>query len=456
MTATGQRGPISAGGGGPRVVVAGAGFGGLAAVRRLSRVGTQTTLIDRNIYATFQPLLYEVASAGLSSSDVAYPARSVSRRHHAAFRHGELTGIDPAARQVTLDGDATLGYDYLILATGVAAAYHGVPGAADYSLGLYTRHDAIVLRDRIMTGLERLSLTSLRDDVTVTVIGGGATGVELAGSVADLRNIALATSYPEIDRDRLHVVLIEQAPALLAPFHPALREYTRRQLIKRGVDVRLGTAIREITPRQVVLADGSVLASDVTVWAAGVTAPDAVGTWSLPQAAGGRILTGPDLRVKGHDRIFAVGDVALIEDQPLPQLAQPALQMGKHAADQVGRLKRQRPTETFRYRDKGIMATIGYRSAVVELPRRVRIHGTLAWLAWLALHLITLLGGRNRISALVNMSWRYLTWRRGGGLIVGDGMTGLTPPDAPAGPVAPSPATGHAGTDSGRGGPEPG
>jgi len=333
-------------------------------------VGTQTTLIDRNIYATFQPLLYEVASAGLSSSDVAYPARSVSRRHHAAFRHGELTGIDPAARQVTLDGDATLGYDYLILATGVAAAYHGVPGAADYSLGLYTRHDAIVLRDRIMTGLERLSLTGLRDDVTVTVIGGGATGVELAGSVADLRNIALATSYPEIDRDRLHVVLIEQAPALLAPFHPALREYTRRQLIKRGVDVRLGTAIREITPRQVVLADGSVLASDVTVWAAGVTAPDAVGTWSLPQAAGGRILTGPDLRVKGHDRIFAVGDVALIEDQPLPQLAQPALQMGKHAADQVGRLKRQRPTETFRYRDKGIMATIGYRSAVVELPRR--------------------------------------------------------------------------------------
>jgi NADH dehydrogenase len=422
-------------------------------VRRLARAGTQTTLIDRNIYATFQPLLYEVASAGLSSSDVAYPARAVSHRHHAAFRHGELTGIDPAARQITLADGAALGYDYLILATGVTAAYHGVPGAAEYSLGLYTRHDAIVLRDRIMTGLEHLSLAGQRGDVTVTVIGGGATGVELAGSIADLRNIALAASYPEIDRDRVHVALIEQAPALLGPFHPTLRDYTRRQLIKRGVDVRLGTAIREITPSQVVLADGSVLASDITVWAAGVAAPGAAGRWGLPQGRGGRLLVGPDLRAAGHDRIFAVGDIALIEDQPLPQLAQPALQMGKHAADQIRRLEAGQPAVPFRYRDKGTMATIGYRSAVVELPRRVHIHGTLAWLAWLALHLITLLGGRNRISALVNMSWRYLTWRRGGGLIVGDGMTGLMPPQVPAGPAAPSQVTGR---DPGRGGSGPG
>jgi len=283
------------------------------------------------------------------------------------------------------------------------------------------------LRDRIMTGLEHISLAGLRNDVTVTVVGGGATGVELAGSIADLRNIALAASYPEIDRDRVHVVLIEQAPALLEPFHSALRHYTRRQLAARGVDVPLGTAIAEITPGQVVLADGSALGSDVTVWAAGVAAPDAVAKWGLPQAGGGRIVTGPDVRVTGHDRIFAIGDIALIEDHPLPQLAQPALQMGKHATNQVGRLVQRQPTVAFRYGDKGIMATIGYRSAVVELPHRVRIHGTLAWLAWLVLHLITLLGGRNRISALVNMSWRYFTWRRGGGLIVGDGMTGLTP-----------------------------
>jgi len=412
---------------GARVVVVGAGFGGMAAVRALARAGTRTTLIDRNIYATFQPLLYEVASAGLTSSDVAYPARAVSHRHHAAFRHGELAGIDPTARQITLADGATFGYDYLILATGVAAAYHGVPGAAEHSLGLYTRHDAIVLHDRLMTGLERLSLTGLSSDVAVTVIGGGATGVELAGSLADLRNIALPASYPEIDRSRVHVSLIERDPALLAPFHPALRDYTRHQLIKRGVDVRLGTAIREITPDRVVLADGTALPSDITVWAAGVAAPAAVSGWGLPQAAGGRILIGPDLRVAGHDRIFAAGDIALIDGQPLPQLAQPALQMGKHAAAQIRRLEAGQPTAPFRYRDKGIMATIGYRSAVVQLPRHARFHGTTAWLAWLALHLITLLGGRNRVSALVNMSWRYLTWRRGGGLLVGDGMTGLVP-----------------------------
>ena len=449
MTATGQRPP----GGAAHVVVVGAGFGGLAAVRRLGRAGMRTTLIDRNIYATFQPLLYEVATAGLTSSDVAFPARSFSHRYRAAFRHAELAGIDAAARQITLADGTALGYDYLILATGVAAAYHGVTGAAEHSLGLYTRQDAIVLRDRIMTGLEWISLAGLRDDVTVTVIGGGATGVELAGSVADLRNIALAASYPEIDRTRVHVCLIERDPALLAPFHPALREYTRRQLIRRGVDVRLGTAIAEITPSHVVLADGSALASDITVWAAGVAAPEEASTWGLPQGSGGRILTGPDLRVQGQDAIFAIGDIALVEDQPLPQLAQPALQMGKHAAGQIGRLAAGQPAVPFRYRDKGIMATIGYRSAVVQLPRFLRIHGTLAWLAWLALHLITLLGGRNRLTALVNMSWRYLTWRRGGGLIVGDGMTGLVPPGS-TGPGSTGPgSTGSASTGPGSTGP---
>jgi len=180
-----------ASGGAPRVVVVGAGFGGLAAARQLARAGAETTLIDRNVYSTFQPLLYQLATGGLASSDVAYPVRAASRRHGMLFRHGELAGIDPAARQVTLADGATPGYDYLILATGVAAAYHGVPGAVEHSLGLYTRHDAIVLRDRIMAELDRISLTGLREDVAVTVIGGGATGVELAGSLADLRGNAL-------------------------------------------------------------------------------------------------------------------------------------------------------------------------------------------------------------------------------------------------------------------------
>jgi NADH dehydrogenase len=453
MTTIRQHGQRPADGGAPRVVVVGAGFGGLAAVRRLARAGMQTTLIDRNVYATFQPLLYQVATAGLASSDVAYPVRGITRRYHAVFRHGELAGVDPAARQITLADGARLDYDYLILATGVAAAYHGVPGGAEHSLSLYTRNDAIALRDQIMAGLDRIGRTGRRDDVAVTVIGGGATGVELAGTLADLRNVTLAALFPEIDRAHVHITLVDRAPAPLAPFHPALREYTQHQLAARGVEVRLGTAIAEITPGKVVLADGTALASDITVWAAGVAAPEAVGGWGLPQAAGGRIRTGPDLRVVGQDRIFAAGDIAVTDGQPLPQLAQPALQMGRHAADQIRRMEAGQPAVPFRYRDKGIMATVGYRSAVVQLPHRVRARGTLAWLAWLALHLITLLGGRNRISALVNLSWRYLTWRRGGGVLIGD-----NPPGGPGRENRPADqlAVGSPGTDPADSGGEPG
>jgi len=420
------------------VVVVGAGFGGLATMRRLARAGAQTTLVDQNIYTTFQPLLYQVATAGLAGADVTNLARRITHKYHARFRHGELTGIDPELRQITLADGAKLGYDYLILATGVSAAFHGIAGAAEYTQALYTRRDAIALRDHLMALLERMTITRPDQDLAITVIGGGATGVELAGTLAELRNIALPAAYPEIDPARMHIRLVEQAPALLAPFRPALREYARRQLIARGVDVRLGTEIREVAPDRVLLADGDDLGSDITVWAAGVAAPDAASSWGLPQGRGGRILTGPDLRVIGQDRIFAIGDIALIEDQPLPQLAQPALQMGRHAAEQIGRLLRGQPTIPFSYHDKGIMATIGRRSAVVQL-RHVRVRGTLAWFAWLALHLVTLLGGRNRISALVNLSWRYLTWRRGGGLIVGDDP--LTPQPSPPAPPPASPPT---------------
>jgi NADH dehydrogenase len=393
----------------------------------------RVTLVDRNIYSTFQPLLYQVATGGLNSSDVAYPLRGFASKYGATFRRGELSGIDAAARQVTLANGGQLRYDYLILATGVSAAYHGVSGADKHTFGLYTRHDAVVLRDQIMACLEQLSRQGGSQDVGVTVVGGGATGVELAGTLAELRSIALASAYPDIEPARIRITLVEQAPALLAPFRPSLQQYARSQLHSRGVDVRLGTAIREITADRVVLADGQELRSELTVWAAGVAAPDSAGGWGLPQGKGGRILTGQDLRVTGHDRIFAIGDIAMIDGQPLPQLAQPALQTGRHAARQIRRLAAGQATAPFAYHDKGIMATIGRRSAVVELPRRVRIRGTLAWLAWLALHLVTLLGNRNRISALINLSYRYLTWGHGGGLIVGDD------PPADARPLMPRP-----------------
>ena len=405
----------------------GAGFAGLAAVAELARAGMQVMLVDRNGYSTFQPLLYQVATAGLNPGDVAYSARAFTRRQGVRFRLGELTGIDVAHRRITLADGGQFEYDYLIVATGVSAAYYGVPGAAENSLGLYTRRDAVRLRDHIMARLERLDIAGTGKDINFTIVGGGATGVELAGALAELRETALDAAFPEVDLASVHITLVERAPVLLAPFDPALQEYAGRELARRGVEVRLSTEIREVTPDRVLLASGEDLASDVTVWAAGVTAPAAAAGWTLPQGRGGRILTDPDLRVHGQDRVFAAGDIALVDGLPLPQLAQPAIQSGRHAARQVERLVNQLPAVPLVYHDKGIMATVGRRSAVVQLPHRVRIRGTLAWLAWLGLHLVTLLGGRNRLSALLNLSWRYVSWGHGGGVIVGD--------DPPVGPV---------------------
>jgi len=212
----------SPGQGAPRVVVVGMGFAGLATVKRLTRAGLQVTLVDRNIYSTFQPLLYQVATGGLTPSDVAYPLRGFAHRYGARFQRGELADIDDAARKVTLGSGEKLDYDYLVLATGVTASFYGIKGADEHSFAMYTRRDAVVLRDNILAGLEQLSGEGRGQNVSITLVGGGATGVELAGTLAELRNIALATAYPDIDRSRLQIRLVEQAPALLGPYTPAL------------------------------------------------------------------------------------------------------------------------------------------------------------------------------------------------------------------------------------------
>ena len=433
MTARRRRPPEDA----PRVIVVGAGFAGLAAVTELHRVGTPVLLIDRNIYSTFQPLLYQVATGGLNPGDVAYPLRTLARKRAAMFRPGELAGIDPAGRRITLTDGTVLDYDYLVLGTGVSAAYYGVTGAAEHTFGLYTRHEAVALRDHIMARLERLDIEGPGRPVNFTVVGGGATGVELAGALAELRDDADA--FPEVDRADVHISLVEMAPALLAPFHKKLQRYALAELRRRGVDVHLDTKISEITDDQVILANGDKLPSDVTVWAAGISAPDAVQGWGLPQGRGGRHRgrarpaghrPGPDLRHRGHraDRgpAAAPGRPARHPDR-------------RHAGKQIALLMAGRPTQPFHYHDKGIMATIGRRSAVVELAHGARLRGTLAWLAWLGLHLFYLLGGRNRLSALLNLSYRYLVWGHGGGVIVGDDPPGAVPggpPQAlPAGPA---------------------
>ena len=405
---------------GPRVVVIGGGFAGLSALHALRGRGAAVTLVDRNVYSTFQPLLYQVATAGLTSSDVAYPLWSVTRKTGARFHRGLLEHIDTGGRVVRLDDGSELGYDYLILATGVSANFFGIPGADNQSMSLYTRRDAVALRERLESELEQRSWGGVRAGLSITIAGGGATGVELAGTLAELRNIAVPASFPGIDPATIKVTLIEQAPALLAAFKPREREYARRELQQRGVDVLLGTAIKELAPGEVLLANGTSVPSDITVWAAGVAAPEAIGQLGLAHGHSGRLLVGPDLRVQGEERIFAAGDISVSASDPVAQLAQPAIQQGRHAAQQILRLIAGQDTAVFHYHDKGIMATIGSRSAVVELPVGVRLRGTLAWLAWLGLHLYTLLGNRQRINTLVNLSWRYLTWSRGGGIIVGD------------------------------------
>jgi NADH dehydrogenase len=427
----------------PQVVICGAGFAGLSAISRLTRAGMRVTLVDGHLYSTFQPLLYQVATSGLNPGDVAYPAGGIAGRYGAIFRHGELATIDSESRRIKLTNGLELGYDYLIVATGVSAAYHGIKGAAEHTFGLYTRTDAIALRDHLTAAFERLSVD--RGDLHVTVAGGGATGVELAGALAELSATVLAATFPDVDPARIHVRLIEMAPSLLTAFQQKLREYARVQLDKRGVDIRLNTPIAEITGNQVLLAGGETLPSDLTVWAAGVGASDGVQGWGLPQGKGGRILVGPDLRVQGQDRIFAVGDIAVNPDDPAPQLAQPAIQMGKHAGAQIVRLQRQAETVPFSYHDKGMMATIGRRSAVVQLAQGLRLRGTLAWLSWLALHLFYLLGGRNRVSTILNLTYRYVAWGHGGAVIVGD-----EPKDLGARRAAdPDPAAGQPSTTTG-------
>jgi len=405
---------------GPQVLIVGGGFAGLNALHALAGSGARVTIVDRNVYSTFQPLLYEVATAGLTSADVAYPLWTAAARRGATYRKGQVEGLDLERRTVTLAAGEQLSYDYLIITTGVSAAFFGVAGAAEHSLSLYTRRDAVALRNTLMDALERRNEGLTRPELDVTIVGGGATGVELAGTLAELRNLALPAVYPEIDRSMFKVRLIEMGPALLAPYDDKLRRYTLQQLVNRGVDVLLNTEIKEVKPGSVLLGDGSEQRSDITVWAAGVSAPADGWTAGLPRGKGSRIEVEPDLQVTGQDRVFAAGDVSINNAAPIAQLAQPAIQEGRHAGEQVARLIAGKPTTTFKYHDKGTMATIGRRSAVAELRGGLRLRGTLAWLAWLGLHLFYLLGNRNRVVTLVNLSWRYLTWSRGGGVIVGD------------------------------------
>jgi NADH:ubiquinone reductase (H+-translocating) len=408
----------------PHVVVLGAGFGGISATNELSKEGFRVTLIDRHPYNTFQPLLYQVATGGLNAGDVTYALRYFAAKHEGVrFRRAEVVGIDHETREVICSDDVRIGFDYLIIGNGITTNHFGIPGAAEYTMSMYTRAEALRVRDTIFGALEIIAGTSDPNTgaFTVVVVGGGATGVEMAGQLAELKTETIPSTYPELNPARVHVVLVEMAEHLLAPFDDSLRKYALRELIKRGVDVRLKTVISEVHPDRVDFKDGSSMPVDMVIWAAGVAGDQEIRNWGLPIGRAGRIEVNPDTSVIGQDRIFAIGDASIIVEDPLPQLAQPAIQMGKHAAKQITRLYRGLDTQKFSYHDKGTMATIGRGDAVLQMPTGLKLTGVIAWLGWIALHIVFLLGGRNRVQTLVNLGSRYAGPRRSNA-IVGDVM----------------------------------
>jgi NADH:ubiquinone reductase (H+-translocating) len=403
----------------PHVLVLGAGFAGLAAVRALRHAPVRVTLADRHSYSTFQPLLYQVATGALNPGDITYGARGFAAGVGARFRKGSAVGLDPVARTVSFDVGPDLPYDYLIIANGVTTNYFGVAGAKEHAYPIYTRREALAVRDRMTGYLDHIAATGESRGASVVVVGGGATGVEMAGTLAELRNEVLPARYPELDPTEVNVVLVEMTDKVLPPFAPRLREYAARQLRERGVELRLEAAVKEVREDSVLLADGTELPSQMTIWATGVSAHEHVKDWGLTQGRGGRIVVGGDLSVPEHPEILVAGDIGVIDDDPLPQLAQPAIQTGTHAGHMVANMIAGEPTERFHYRDKGTMATIGRGSAVAEVAHGPKLVGVIAWLAWMFVHIFALMGNRNRIMVTLGLTYRYLAHRRGV-LVVGD------------------------------------
>jgi NADH:ubiquinone reductase (H+-translocating) len=419
----------------PRVVVIGAGFGGLAAARKLARADVDVVLVDRRNYHTFQPLLYQVATAGLDAGDVGHHIRGiVSRDPRTDVLVETVTAIDADAGKIRLDSGETLGYDALVIAAGARTNYFGVPGAEEHSLPLYTLPDAIRVRNHMLSWFEAAEAQpSLVDEgaLNFVVVGGGATGIETAGAMSELFKHVLAREYRRVDTRRAHIVLVEMTDHLLGSFRPRSQRHAAEQLQARGVELRFGTKVTAIEPTCVRFESGESIPTRTVIWAAGITANAPDGFDDLEPARGGRLPVEPDLSLPGHPDVFVVGDLAAAtgrDGKPLPQVAQVAIQEGHHAARQVLARLEGRPTKPFRYRDPGSMATIGRTAAVADLPLGITLTGWIAWLAWLFLHLIYIMGFRRRTEVLLQWAWGYLRWQWGPLLI-------LTPGEDPDLPV---------------------
>jgi NADH dehydrogenase len=396
----------------PKVVILGGGFGGLAAARALYK-SAEVTVVDRHNFQTFLPLLYQVSTAGLAADHVAYPIRGALRKTDIKFRMGSPIAVDHKNNEVKLDSSEVLKFDHLIVALGSVSADFGIPGVNEHALGMKTVHEALTIRAEIMRRFEDLCRFEDDTKLSISVIGGGPTGVEMAGAIAELIRGPLKSDQAEAAAN-IQVSLIEAGPRLLPPFAPSLSERTKKDLEKLGVKVLLNAAVKAIEHRKIVLKDDSVLNSEITIWAAGVKGSDAMTQLSLP-TNGNRVAVEPTMQVKNYPNIWALGDIAgaLGKDgRPLPMVAPVAIQQGKFIAKQIARLVAKKPLTDFKYLDKGSMATIGRNKAIVQV-RGLKIAGPIAWLIWLWLHLFYLLGGRNKIGTMADWTWNYLTFDRG-------------------------------------------
>ena len=396
----------------PKVVILGGGFGGLAAARALSK-DSDVTVVDRHNYQTFLPLLYQVSTAGLAADHVAYPIRGALRKTSVKFRMASPINIDHRNKEVKLDSSEILKFDHLIVALGSVSADFGIPGVKEFSLGMKSVSEALTIRAEIMRRFE--DLCRFEDDTkfSVTVIGGGPTGVEMAGAIAELIRGPLKSDQAQVAKN-INVTLIEAGPRLLPPFAPSLSARTKKDLEKLGVKVLLNTAVKELAHRKIFLKDGTTLQSEVTIWAAGVKGADAMKDLNLPIEAN-RVAIEPTMQVKNYPNLWALGDIAGAKGKdgsPLPMVAPVAIQQGKFIAKQIKRISQNKKLEHFKYLDKGSMATIGRNKAVVQV-RWFKLAGPLAWLVWLWLHLFYLLGGRNKIGTMADWTWNYLTFDRG-------------------------------------------
>jgi NADH dehydrogenase len=396
----------------PRVVILGAGFGGLGAAKALAGKA-DVTLVDRHNFQTFLPLLYQVSTAGLAADHVVHPVRGALRKSGVKFRMGSPISVDHKNKTVKLDSSETLEFDHLVVALGSSTADFGVPGVTEHGLGMKSVHEALMIRAEVMRRFEDLARFEDNTRLSIAVVGGGPTGVEMAGALAELKRGPLKNDLAHA-AEHIDIYLIEAGPRILPMFSEKLSARAESDLHKLGVFVKTNTAVREIQSRKIILKEGEPIPAEVTVWAAGVKGEPTAGLLNLP-IAGSRIDTDENLEVNHYPNIWAIGDIngtKGADGRFLPMVAPVALQQGKWVAKQILRKAAGEPLKPFKYRDKGSMATIGRHKAVVQVGK-FQMSGPLAWYAWLWLHLFYLLGGRNKIGTIADWTWNYLTFDRG-------------------------------------------